>query len=344
MKDNYKLVFFVFLSFVLFLLLFFYFNYFDNNVVFEDLDSKFKFYFCSSVDCNNVIVNNLYDSYNVSCAFYNVKDEDVLRLLREKNSFVVSNSKNVFLEEYNIPFVFRKSFYSRGLMHDKFCVFKINDTNNSVVKSIFTGSFNPTSNNTYDLLFFVNSSFLYENYFDEFFELKNKIFSSGDKVKYNKIESNCFYLYNFFCPEDSCKSNILDFVSKSKSNISILVFSFTDDDFFNLLYYKSKNNVSVNVFVDSKSLNFLGSDIFRLKAFSNVFVENSSKLLHHKVILIDDDIIIFGSPNFSFNGFFYNDENVIVLERKNNSSCFDNILKQFYNEINLIKNNSYILE
>ncbi len=350
----------VFLS-CFFLFLFFYNNHdfykavFKNDFVFENVSfDDFKFYFCSSVDCNKVIYNNLFDSFNVNCAFYNIKDKYLLSLLKYKYAFVISNSKNRFLEDYNVPFVFRKKFYSRGLMHNKFCVFEKvkNESNDSfVVKSVFTGSFNPTSNNSYDILFFVNSSFLYDNYFDEFFEMKNNVFSSGSKVKFEKIDACFFYIYNFFCPEDFCKSNILNFVSKSKNNVSIVVFSFTDDDFFSLLKDVS-DRVNVSVFVDSKSLNFLGSDVFKLKDFSSVFVENSSRLLHEKIVLVDDDFIIFGSPNFSFNGFFYNDENVIVLERKKNFFCngfssdivFDNILSSFYSEINVIKNNSYILK
>ncbi len=349
---NYFFIFILFFSFFVFivLLLYNFDSYNFSNIVVENVSiNDFKFYFCSRVDCNNIIVENLNNSNNVFCAFYNVKDKNVVDLLRQKNVFLIVNSKNFVLDKNNISYVFRNNYYSRGLMHNKFCVFEKSYKNN-IVKSVFTGSFNPTNNNSYDLLVFFNSSFLYENYKDEYFELKNKIFSSGEKTKFKKVDFCYFYIYNFFCPEDDCKKNILEFISKAKNNITVFSFSLTDDDFSNLLLYKH-NNVSINVFVDSKSLNFLGSDIFSLKDYVNVFVENSSKLLHHKVVIVDEDFIIFGSPNFSYNGFFYNDENIIVLERKksfcNNVSSnivFDNILKQFYLEEEFVKNNSFVLK
>ncbi|MCH8014845.1 MAG: DUF1669 domain-containing protein [Candidatus Dadabacteria bacterium] len=39
--------------------------------------------------------------------------------------------------------------------------------------------------------------------------------------------------------------------------------------------------------------------------------------MHHKFIIIDDKIVVTGSPNFSFSGFNRNDENLLIIFDEN---------------------------
>ena len=45
-------------------------------------------------------------------------------------------------------------------------------------------------------------------------------------------------------------------------------------------------------------------------------------VMHHKVILIDDDIVVTGSFNFSANADDSNDENVVVLRNKDIAALY----------------------
>ena len=44
--------------------------------------------------------------------------------------------------------------------------------------------------------------------------------------------------------------------------------------------------------------------------------------MHHKFIIIDDKIVVTGSPNYSFSGFNRNDENMLIFYNRDIASRF----------------------
>ena len=65
-----------------------------------------------------------------------------------------------------------------------------------------------------------------------------------------------------------------------------------------------------------------------------VKVENWGGKNHEKTILIDERILITGSSNFSANGLYKNDENVVVLENSDVAVLYRDYFLYLFNSIN----------
>ncbi len=275
-----------------------------GKVVHESLD--ISVYFCPQDNCSQNLVSLIESAENrVHCAFYDLKLDNVKEAL-----FGMSNKVDVLLiiDNHNAgnldKFYWIRKDKSSKLMHNKFCV--IDDD------YVWTGSFNPTTrgdtmNNNNALL--VKSNYLNQNYESEFKEMWYGRFSRGDLVEYPKIS----FIENYFCPEDSCSSHVLETLSKAQESIKFMTFSFTDDNIGDLLVAKHKAGVKVQG-VFEKTQNNAWNEYEKLKqAGLDVQWDNNKANMHHKVFIIDDSIVITGSYNPSANGDRNNDENVLII-------------------------------
>jgi len=204
-------------------------------------------------------------------------------------------------------------------MHNKFCVIDNN--------KVLTGSMNPTERgskfNNNNLLI-INSKYIAKNYEDEFQELWNGIYASGNNVKYNKIDTNTGIIENYFCPED-CKLDspggifkIIKLIKNAEDSVKVASFSFTHEELADELLKADINGLSVKVLMERKQRNGQNSQYTRLKDFGvDIKVDGNKYNMHHKFIIIDGKIVVTGSPNFSFSGFNRNDENFLIIYDEN---------------------------
>ncbi|MCH8014844.1 MAG: hypothetical protein IH823_08750 [Candidatus Dadabacteria bacterium] len=154
---------------------------------------------------------------------------------------------------------------SSRYMHNKFCVIDNNQ--------IITGSMNPTergskfNNNN---LIIVNSNYIASNYEDEFIELWNNVYASGDNVKYNKINTNIGIIENYFCPEDCNKetiNNIIKLIRNAEKSVKVAIFSFTHEELADELLKSDIKGLDVQVLVERRQRNVQKSQYTRLKDF-----------------------------------------------------------------------------
>ena len=54
--------------------------------------------------------------------------------------------------------------------------------------------------------------------------------------------------------------------------------------------------------------------------------------MHHKFIVIDENIVITGSPNFSWSGFNINDENMLIIYSKELAFEYSNEFDRLFGE------------
>ena len=205
---------------------------------------------------------------------------------------------------------------SKQYMHNKFCVID----NNKVI----TGSMNPTDNGANlnnNNLIIINSNYLAENYEDEFQELWNGIYASGNNVKYNKINTNIGIIENYFCPEDCNKetiNKIIKLIKNAEKSVKVAIFSFTHEELADELLKSDIKGLDVQVLVERRQRNVQKSQYTRLKDFGiDIKVDGNKYNMHHKFIIIDDKIVVTGSPNYSFSGFNRNDENMLIIYNEN---------------------------
>ncbi|OHD14159.1 MAG: hypothetical protein A2Y41_05495 [Spirochaetes bacterium GWB1_36_13] len=128
-------------------------------------------------------------------------------------------------------------------------------------------------------------------------------------------------------------SEILPLVSQAKKRIMIFAFSFTDRLLMETLFNLHQNqNIEIKIWLDQSqyqsNYNSAGRRIEKLKQ-AGIQIKITQKpdgLLHHKMIAIDDQVLIIGSLNFSNNAVTSNDENFLIL--KNASSLIDEFEKE----------------
>ena len=294
----------------------------------------------STSELLHILVNDDVDS--VKCAFYDMDDYflnllaneslkydediyyDIVMFSPNKKHIDVlkdSNDDHFDLNIGNIDVSLNLVIKSMGLMHNKFCI--IDDS------MLVTGSLNPTYNGlnrNNNNVFVINSKMLTENYIEEFNELKqgNEI----HKVLHPKINlcssDDCFMIENYFCPEDSCESNVINQINNASKDIQFYHFSFTSDNIADSMILKS-TNVSIQGILEKTQISQY-SVKSKLEKFVNISMDNNKYKMHHKVFIIDDSVIM-GSYNPTNNGNKYNDENILIIHDSNITSLY---LQEFY--------------
>ncbi len=208
-----------------------------------------------------------------------------------------------------------------AIMHDKFTVVD--------GEWVSTGSWNYTDGDTYHLnnnMIVIHSSDLAANYTNEF----EKMFVSHDFGK-SKSRSNPHPVLNIdgttvqncFAPETNCADLIVQAINGAKTSIDFMAFSFTEDSIGNAMLAKSKNGVSVSGVFETTGSQTQYSEYGKLKAAGMpVYTDGNPWSMHHKVIIIDNRIVIFGSFNFSESANTANDENLLIVDNANLAHAF----------------------
>jgi len=293
-----------------------------KNTETKQQDLYIKLYFCLRHNCEKAFIDFLSSAENYAyCAFYDL-DYKTAKLLRERSKDIdvklVVDDKNREKIKGNVKYDWNKS-----LMHNKFCI--IDD------KAIITGSFNPSyagfykNNNNMAIIY---SKDLAANYKQEFKELWNNVYGKGNKTKNPKMNISNILIENYFCPEDNCEEHLTNAISSAKKSVNFMVFSFTSEKVANALLFLDKNITIRGIFEAKQITNY--SQFNRLKQFGiNVKKDRNKYFMHHKVFIIDNQVVVFGSYNPTYSGNFRNDENMLIIHSKT-------FAKAFINEFNLL--------
>jgi phosphatidylserine/phosphatidylglycerophosphate/cardiolipin synthase-like enzyme len=94
-----------------------------------------------------------------------------------------------------------------------------------------------------------------------------------------------------------------------------MAYSFTSDELAAALIERAKAGVTVRgVFDKDQYHSNSGTEFDTLtNAGMDVWLDGNPRLMHHKVIIIDGQVVITGSYNFSNNAEQYNDENTLII-------------------------------
>jgi phosphatidylserine/phosphatidylglycerophosphate/cardiolipin synthase-like enzyme len=200
----------------------------------------------------------------------------------------------------------------RGLMHNKFIV-----VDGELVE---TGSANYTDREAYrnnNNAIVVQSRSLAENYSTEFEKMFAGQFGGAKPrgVPHPVVTLAGSRVENYFSPEDRAASNVARWMSAARQRIHFLAFSFTLDGLGDAALQRSRAGVEVSGVFETSEVNNDSSEFRRLKeAGLDVLLDGNPWNLHHKVIVIDDHVSIFGSFNFSASADRENDENLLIVD------------------------------
>jgi phosphatidylserine/phosphatidylglycerophosphate/cardiolipin synthase-like enzyme len=201
----------------------------------------------------------------------------------------------------------------KPIMHNKFVV-RDGDT-------VWTGSWNFTTGDTYRLnnnavIFRVPE--LAQNYAAEFrkmFEAKHFGPSKAKGVPHPVITVGQARIENYFAPEDNVAQHVAAKLGQARRSIDFLAFSFTHDGIAQAVLDRTRAGVQVSGVFETTGSETRFSEYGKMKqAGLDVYQDGNPYTMHHKVFIIDDATVIFGSFNFSDNADKANDENLLIVE------------------------------
>ena len=198
------------------------------------------------------------------------------------------------------------------IMHNKFVV--------RDGEEVWTGSWNFTVGDTYRLnnnAVRLRSDRLAENYAAEFRKMfDGKQFGPNKPagVPNPQLTIGGARIENYFAPEDRVASRIIAHVREAQRSIRFMAFSFTHDGIGQAVREKAQAGVSVVGVFERTGSETQFSEFGKLKqAGLEVYQDGNPYAMHHKVFILDDTKVIFGSFNFSDGADRDNDENLLVV-------------------------------
>ncbi|MEI8306475.1 MAG: phospholipase D-like domain-containing protein [Chloroflexales bacterium] len=199
-----------------------------------------------------------------------------------------------------------------AFMHSKFIIVD--------AKVVWTGSWNATNNDTYrnnNNLLRITAPALVANYQAEFAQMAASRFgtSKTPQTPNPNVRIGGVAVENYFTPSDSVSPHIIDRISQARRSVDFLAFSFTSDAIGDAMIARQKAGVPVRGVFEQRNAGGIGSEYPRLQhAKVDVLSDGNCYTMHHKVIIIDQRVVITGSYNFTSRAESVNDENLLIIE------------------------------
>jgi len=188
-----------------------------------------------------------------------------------------------------------------ALMHNKFLIID--------EKIVWSGSSNYTYYGfyrNYENDVRIEDEEIAKFYKKEFDELISK------DIKHDVYDSDMIDIY--FSPEDDFKSKLISLINSASKKIYFMIYAFTDQDVADALIDASQRGVEVSgVFDEDFNQNQYSKYDYLKDAGIDVKIDGNSFLLHDKVMMFDDSIVVTGSYNFTISANSKNAENSLII-------------------------------
>ena len=217
-----------------------------------------------------------------------------------------------------------------GTMHNKFMVIDGLD--------VWTGSMNFTVSGTYfdnNVLIRIRSAELAANYEEEFAEMYvddkfGEETGRGTPQPLIDIEGASVEVY--FAPDDGVESVIVDLLDSAKESVDFLAFSFTSNPLGDAVRRAADAGLSVRGVLDEdQGASNIGSELTMFRAEDlDVRLDGNPGQMHEKVFVVDGEMVVLGSYNFSRNANETNDENVLIIRNRTIAQEFVREFERIY--------------
>ncbi len=200
-----------------------------------------------------------------------------------------------------------------GLMHDKFVVIDNSE--------VWTGAMNFTDSGAYadnNNMIRIRSVKMAENFTKEFEEMFiDDKFGDGvvPETPNPRVTIDGTPIDVYFSPDDGVQASLVDIIDTAQESIYFMMFSFTADLLGQAVRARAEDGVTVAGVMDTEQVNSnVGTEFDPFsQAKLDVYRDGNEGQMHHKVMVIDESIVIFGSYNFTASAETRNDETLLVI-------------------------------
>jgi phosphatidylserine/phosphatidylglycerophosphate/cardiolipin synthase-like enzyme len=201
---------------------------------------------------------------------------------------------------------------SDALMHHKFVIVDQWD--------VWMGSMNFTLNGAYrndnNLVHFQSIKLArdYEREFEEMFiEGRFGQLSKRD-TPFPELTIGSTDAAVYFSPDDGALAGVLSALDHADEQVLVMAYTLTADEIAERLIEQSRAGLDVRVLLEAGQVASTGNDFEQLRASDvDVRKDGNPYNMHHKTIIIDGQIVVTGSYNFTRSAEERNDENLLII-------------------------------
>jgi phosphatidylserine/phosphatidylglycerophosphate/cardiolipin synthase-like enzyme len=136
-----------------------------------------------------------------------------------------------------------------------------------------------------------------------------------------------------FSRAERCDDLLTGLIRGAKDRIYVAIYSFTSDRLAEALIEARRRGVDVRVVMERREANVTGSEYPRLLgAGVDVRLDANPGLMHHKFMVIDGEIVVTGSYNWSAAAEERNDENLVVIRDKGVAGAFEREFERIWSQ------------
>jgi len=121
------------------------------------------------------------------------------------------------------------------------------------------------------------------------------------------------------------KPLVLEQIQEAKESIQIAVAWFTDQDVLDILVEKRKQGIQVQVLISNDRKNFeeaYSLDFTKLQQIGGKLIVVETSFMHHKFCIVDQQVLLTGSANYTYSGFHKNNESIIITDEQESIKDF----------------------
>jgi len=199
---------------------------------------------------------------------------------------------------------------SSGLMHDKMIIVDS--------RILFMGSWNMSYNDTFrnnNNLLEITDPTLIANYQAKFDELvAGGHFGTHATVgaQTPQLTIDGVQVFNYFSPVDHVSDKLVALVNGAQQTVRFIIFTYTDKNLAAAMIGRFQAGVDVAGVIENRGAS-QGAFVPLFCAKVPVKLDGNKYTMHHKVIVIDESIVVTGSFNFTKSADTENDDNVLVI-------------------------------
>lgn len=217
-----------------------------------------------------------------------------------------------------------------GLMHNKFTIVD--------GQEVWLGSMNYTAASAYDdanNLVRIRDREMALNYavnFEEMFAQRRFGRQKQPNTPYPQVDVGGAPVEVYFSPDDGVAEHVTAALYEAADSVDVLAYSFTRDDFAEAMIDRARAGARVRVIFDAEQYaQNTGTEYDNLRgAGIDARLDGLPGLLHDKVIIIDRQVVITGSYNFSGNAERANDENLVIIHSPEIAAQYLEHFEQIY--------------
>jgi phosphatidylserine/phosphatidylglycerophosphate/cardiolipin synthase-like enzyme len=118
----------------------------------------------------------------------------------------------------------------------------------------------------------------------------------------------------YFSPKGGAKQALIRELDKAEKVICVQAYSFTDKEIAAALNRAAERKVAVAICIDEKRLMERHCVAVILDKNIHIYSDAKHAIAHNKIILIDNEVVITGSYNFSAGAELRNAENLLIIK------------------------------